>query len=112
MSALAGNIAAIRHRWGMSQAAFGALVGASRNQVSNWERGRSAPTLEDMMLLAKITGISADRLHSSVLTWDVIPPAPVSAPAPVVTDDPIVLELKQINDQLGEIKTMLARLIP
>lgn len=112
MSALASNIATIRHRWAMSQAAFGALLGATRSQESNWERGRTVPTLEDILRLAKITGIDADRLHTSVLPFEAIPPAPLPAGAPVVPDDPIRLELSKINDQLGEIKTMLARLIP
>lgn len=112
MSALPVNIATIRHRWAMSQAAFGALLGASRSQASNWERGRTAPTLEDMLRLAQITGISADRLHTSVLPLEAIPPAPLHEGAPAVPDDPIRLELKQINDQLGEIRAMLSRLIP
>ena len=112
MTALASNIAAIRRRWGMSQTAFGALLGASRSQASNWERGRSAPAFEDMLLLAKITGLNADTLHTSELPYGSIPPAPLSDTPPVPPVDPIVLELKRINEQLAEIKTMLSNLIP
>lgn len=105
------NIAAIRRRWGMSQADFGVLLDATRTQVSNWERRCTAPTFQDICRLAELTGISAERLHSSELTLEMIPLMPLSAPALVVIEDTTVLELRKINEQLGEIKTLLARLV-
>lgn len=112
MSALPVNIALIRRRWKLSQAAFGNLVGATRTQVSNWERGRTAPAMDPLICLVQLTGISADRLHTSELTWEMIPEGfepgqPAQMPGP-----DIALELKKINDQLGEIREMISQLIP
>lgn len=73
---ISGNIGMIRRRWQMSQGEFGALVGVSRNVVMNWERGRSAPGLPALSILAELCGVTVDHLSDHVLSSAEIPEKP------------------------------------
>jgi len=75
---LSGNIGTIRRRWKMSQDEFGALVGVSRNVVMNWERGRSAPGLPVLSILADLCGLAVDALSTRALDTEEIPGMPLS----------------------------------
>lgn len=53
-----------RKRAGLSQEALAEKLGVSRQAVSKWENGESAPDLEKLMLLSKTFGVTADWLLS------------------------------------------------
>lgn len=51
-----------RKRCGLSQEKVAELVGVSRQAVTKWETGQSAPSTENLLKLAQIFGITADVL--------------------------------------------------
>lgn len=59
---IAKRIKEIRTENKLSQQAFGALLYVSQDTVSLWEKGRSLPTTENVIAIAKIFEISADFL--------------------------------------------------
>jgi putative transcriptional regulator len=48
------NVAAIRARTGLSQAAFARSIGVAKGTLLNWEQGRRRPTGPAQVLLAMI----------------------------------------------------------
>lgn len=110
MTTLAGNIVVIRKHWCLNQTEFAALLGATRIQVSNWERGRTVPGIESLQALKQASGISVDRLHGEELTTDCIPLQPGGAVG-AWDSNPISLELRKINSRLDAIEALLHRLI-
>ena len=48
------NVSAIRHRTGLSQAAFSRRIGVSPATLRNWEQGRRAPDGPARVLLAML----------------------------------------------------------
>lgn len=112
MNIAAINIAAIRRRWGMGQSAFGDLLKVSRNQVSNWERGRTTAPFEALLALQAATGIPVHRLSTEELPQESIPGRPF-APAPTLSiEDPLLHEMKAIRLLLEAILERLAKLPP
>ena len=59
---LPGRIAAVRTRLGLSQRAFAARVGVSRNVVTRWEAGKHGPRAARLDRIAKLGGVSVDWL--------------------------------------------------
>lgn len=112
MTTVARNIAAIRRQTGLSQAAFGELLGATRTQVSNWERGRTVPGIDTLYRLAQMAGTSADRLHTSESPSQSIRTYPEGFAGMLSVEQEILQELKKINDQLGDIRQMIAGKLP
>lgn len=53
-----------RKRCGMSQEKVAELVGVSRQAVTKWEAGQSAPSTENLFKLAEIFGTTADILSA------------------------------------------------
>lgn len=51
-----------RKQKGVSQEKIAELVGVSRQAVTKWESGQTAPSTENLMALASIYGISLDEL--------------------------------------------------
>jgi transcriptional regulator with XRE-family HTH domain len=100
---IAINIKRIRDRWDMGQTHFGDLLGASRNQVSHWERGRTEPDWESLQQLEALSGIPQSTLRTLELTNDEIPARPGSR-ATLENQ----MTLKEINDRLGRIEEMLS----
>lgn len=62
---LGERISRQRKNRGMSQEKLAELVGVSRQAVSKWEAGQSAPSTENLCKLADILGISVDSLLDS-----------------------------------------------
>lgn len=56
------TIKSIRLEMGMTQEEFGNLFGATRSNVSKWERGSSLPNQERLKQIAKISNKSIDEL--------------------------------------------------
>lgn len=63
--ALGERIKACRQRAGMSQEKVAELVGVSRQAVTKWEGGQSAPNTENLFRLAEIFGTTVDMLLAS-----------------------------------------------
>lgn len=56
--ALAIRLAAYRAERGLSQGQLAALIGVSQPQVSRWEAGHHLPTVETLVRLADLLGMS------------------------------------------------------
>lgn len=63
--ALGERIKACRQEAGMSQEKVAELVGVSRQAVTKWESGQSAPNTENLFKLAEIFGTRVDLLLAS-----------------------------------------------
>lgn len=59
---LGANIAALRKRSGMTQAALAERINFSDKAVSKWERGESIPDVLTLMEIAQIFDVSVDEL--------------------------------------------------
>lgn len=60
--ALNENILKSRKRNGLSQEQLGDKVGVTRQTISNWELGETAPNPEQLKLLSRVLSISIDEL--------------------------------------------------
>lgn len=59
---LSERIRAQRKRCGLSQEKTAELIGVSRQAVTKWERGQSAPSTENLFKLAEVFGTTVDLL--------------------------------------------------
>lgn len=59
---IAARIKEIRTENHLSQAQFGEKLSVSQDTVSLWEKGKSLPTTECVILIARTFGVSADYL--------------------------------------------------
>ena len=59
---LAEQIAALRKKHGFSQEELGEKLGVSRQAVSKWENGTTAPSTTNLMAMAKLFGVEAAEL--------------------------------------------------
>lgn len=74
--AVGENIQKCRKALGMSQAELGEKLMVTRQTVSLWETGQTAPTIENLLRLKELFGITVDELLDD---------GPASEPAPVET---------------------------
>lgn len=56
------RIKEIRTEQGLSQQKFGAILSVSQDTVSLWENGRSLPTTEALIMMAKQFSVSVDYI--------------------------------------------------
>lgn len=61
----AQRLADLRRSKGFSQEGLARKLGLSRQAVSKWERAESSPDTENLILLAKLYGVSLDELLNS-----------------------------------------------
>lgn len=61
---ISDKLAALRRRSGMSQQEVAAVIGVSRQTVSNWEVGQGSPALDKAAELARLYGVTIDDLVS------------------------------------------------
>ena len=61
----ANRLAELRKKNGLSQEELADKLGLSRQAVSKWERAESSPDTDNLILLAKIYGVSLDDLLKS-----------------------------------------------
>ena len=59
---LGDKIMTLRRKQGWSQEELAGLCQVSRQSVSKWESGQSAPDLEKILVLSRIFGVSTDFL--------------------------------------------------
>lgn len=100
------NIKKIRDRWDMSQTHFADMLGATKDQVSNWERGRTEPDYESMQQLEVLCGIAQDKIRNVELTNEDIPPRPGTR---TVIESQVTLT--DIRDRLIKIEELLLSLL-
>lgn len=63
MAATGRNIAALRRRSGLSIRALQELLGFSTPQaIYKWQRGDCLPTVDNLVVLAAVFGVSVDEL--------------------------------------------------
>jgi transcriptional regulator with XRE-family HTH domain len=56
------RLASLRAKAGLSQEALGQAIGSDGNQIYRYEKGRSAPTLTMIVLMADVLGVEPHRL--------------------------------------------------
>ena len=56
------RIREIRLESGLSQQKFGAILSVSQDTVSLWEKGKSVPTTEFLILIARKFSVSTDYI--------------------------------------------------
>ena len=59
---LGENILKLRKQNGLSQEQLGDQVGVTRQTISNWELGETAPNPEQLKALSKVLNVSIDEL--------------------------------------------------
>ena len=59
---LSNNILKLRKKNGLSQEQLGEKINVTRQTISNWELGETAPNPEQLKLLSKALTISVDEL--------------------------------------------------
>lgn len=59
---LGNKIKEIRLNLGMTTKEFGKLFGASDSNVTSWEKGRTSPTPERLLTIAKLGGMTVEQL--------------------------------------------------
>ncbi len=59
---IATNLKEIRREAGLTQKEFGEKLSVSQDAVSLWEKGKSLPTTDLVILIAKTFAVSADFL--------------------------------------------------
>ena len=70
---LADKIILLRKRQGLSQEELAERMDVTRQAVSKWESGQSAPDLERVLLLSRIFEVTTDQLIKDDMELD--PPA-------------------------------------
>ena len=64
---LSENIFQFRKALGLSQEQLAEQVGVSRQSISKWETGQSAPELDKLVTLSRVFGISTDELLGNAM---------------------------------------------
>ncbi|MDE7278313.1 MAG: helix-turn-helix transcriptional regulator, partial [Oscillospiraceae bacterium] len=59
---IANRLRQMRNKNNLSQEELAAKMGVSRQAVSKWERAEASPDTENLILLAKLYGVSIDEL--------------------------------------------------
>ncbi len=77
---LSENIIQLRRAMGLSQEQLAEQLNISRQSVSKWETGQSAPELEKLVQLSRIFGVTTDELLGVPVPE---PPAPEAMPIPL-----------------------------
>ena len=75
---IANRLVKLRKENGLSQEELAAKIGISRQAVSKWERAEASPDTDNLILLARLYGISLDALLATVQMPSGIPVATVA----------------------------------
>ena len=83
---IANRLVQLRKNHNLSQEELAARIGVSRQAVSKWERAEASPDTDNLILLARLYGISLDELltGSGAVPPDNPPPSKELAPLPPV----------------------------
>lgn len=73
------NIETIKRVWGLKQTEFAGLFDDMNYQkISSYVNGRAKPSVEFMIRLAELTGLSVIYLYKNVVAIPEIPPGPLT----------------------------------
>lgn len=73
----------LRQRMGLRQDDVARMVGVERSTVANWERGAKQPSLETLVKLSQVFGVSLDEL---VGVTEATTPLPLASYCSLVSD--------------------------
>jgi transcriptional regulator with XRE-family HTH domain len=59
---IANNIVFLRKKKGLTQAQLGEILGVTGSQITNYEKSKSFPTVDVVLRLAELFGVSLDSL--------------------------------------------------
>ncbi len=92
-------LVSLREKEGLTQEALASRLGISRQAVSKWERGITAPDTTNLILLSKIYGVSLDGLFCGYehVSYDGIPVSDTEEIAPKLPE--IEYELTEIAEE-------------
>lgn len=62
MSDISKNIKQLRIKKGLNQEQLSAMIGVTRQTISNWERGVSLPDIDSIVKIAAALGVGAEEL--------------------------------------------------
>ncbi len=60
------TLEACRVNTGMTQKSWAAKIGVTLQTVSNWELGKSQPTLSQIRIISELSGIPMDFIYPTV----------------------------------------------
>ena len=88
---IANRLVQLRKNHNLSQEELAARIGISRQAVSKWERAEASPDTDNLILLARLYGISLDELltGSGAVPPDNPPPSKELAPLPPPENLPV-----------------------
>lgn len=95
------NMQRLRQRWKLTQGELGELIGCSRNQVANWESGRSLPGID---IVARIEQLATLPVTTRELMLSEIPAHPH-------TGQPDEMQRTDNQIRLHRIEMMLERIM-
>ena len=90
----------LRKQNGISQEELAENLGVSRQSISLWETGQTTPTIENIVALADIFGVSTDVLLKEQPIEPAAPEAAAAPPAPLRTLKPWVIVLLAVGSPL------------
>lgn len=67
---IAENLKYFRHKAGLTQEAVAAACKVSRANVSKWESGEFSPTINKLVVLAELLGVTTDDLLKNQLAFN------------------------------------------
>lgn len=62
--------ALIKARGKRTQSEIAALCGVEQQTYSHWERGRSRPSIEKMLILERVLGVPKEELFSDIFNFN------------------------------------------
>lgn len=98
--AIGKAIAEARDERGMTQVELGVALGSSKNAVSNWERGQSAPTAESLRDLCHVLGVTPQRLLG------------MRGPRASSPQTGSLVDVRGLADQLVELREVAEKAVP
>ena len=69
---IADRLVKLRKKYGYSQEELADKLGLSRQAVSKWERAEASPDTDNLICLAKLSGVSLDELLATDEDLDTI----------------------------------------
>ena len=84
-----------REARGFSQKFVAVSLGVKAPSVSDWESGKTNPTLDNLIALSKLLGVTCDQL----LTDDTPPPAIGSSDALTPDEQRLIGDYRSLNEQ-------------
>lgn len=97
---IANRLVQLRKQYGYSQEELASKIGLSRQVVSKWERAESSPDTDNLILLARLYGVSLDELMQ---TDDEIP-EPREEPANNRTNFTITMNGRNVKPESRDSK--------